>query len=95
MADGLAIPYLLELHLQICWIYGPLGLVALCFVFFFVPDCKGKSMEEIDWLFHNNVPLRQFRNYEVPDLYAEHTAKLGAEDAKSPGEVQTQAVADA
>jgi hypothetical protein len=50
-------------------------------------------MEEIDWLFHNNVPLRKFGNYQVPDLYEAHANKLELDDAASPG-AQTNAAQD-
>ncbi|KAL1858883.1 hypothetical protein VTK73DRAFT_7741 [Phialemonium thermophilum] len=88
-AVGFSAPYLLNppyaaLHMQIGWVFAPVGFCALLFVFFFVPECRGKSMEEVDWLFHNRVPIRQFESTEVPDLVDAHTAKVLDEDGKEP-----------
>ena len=81
---GIATPYMLTpLHSQIGWVFAPFGFLAFWFVFFFIPDCKGKSLEEIDWLFHNNIPIREFGSYNVPDIYAEHAAKI--QDAAASG----------
>jgi hypothetical protein len=32
---------------------------------FFVPECKGKSLEEVDLMFHERVPLRKFQSYKA------------------------------
>jgi SP family sugar:H+ symporter-like MFS transporter len=35
-------------------------VAAIVFVFFCVPDCKGKTLEQIDFLFNQGVSLRDF-----------------------------------
>jgi SP family sugar:H+ symporter-like MFS transporter len=79
-STGFVTPYLLssstvQLEMQIGWVYAPVCFLALLFVFFFVPECKGKSLEEVDWLFQNKVPVRKFRTYVVPNLYDIHAEK--------------------
>ena len=39
-------------------------------VFFRVPECKGRTYEELDVMFARGVPARQFKSYEF-DLYAD------------------------
>ena len=78
--------------MQIGWVFAPVSFCALLFVFFFVPECKGKSLEEIDWLFHNHVPVRKFRDHEVPDIYEAHAAKVLDEDDNKGDAVQVEAV---
>ncbi|CAH0045644.1 unnamed protein product [Clonostachys solani] len=59
------IPYLLyapyaNLGSKVGFIFGSFALLAIIFSYFFVPECKGKSLEEIDELFARGVPLRKF-----------------------------------
>ncbi|OOQ90959.1 putative sugar transporter [Penicillium brasilianum] len=68
-----SIPYLLDdeyagLHSKVGFIFGSIAVCACVFVYFCVPDCQGKSLEEVDRLFHEGVPVRNFRDYELPPL---------------------------
>jgi hypothetical protein len=38
--------------------------VPLVFFFFFLPEMKGRTLEELDELFQNKVPVRGFPKYE-------------------------------
>lgn len=40
-----------------------MAFCTLIFTFLFVPECTGKSLEEIDLMFLEDVPLREFGNY--------------------------------
>ncbi|GKZ39285.1 hypothetical protein AbraIFM66950_012229 [Aspergillus brasiliensis] len=59
------LPYLLDdgyaaLHAKVGFIFGSLAVVAAVFTYFYVPDCRGKSLEEVDRFFHEGVPVRHF-----------------------------------
>ncbi|KXJ88320.1 general substrate transporter [Microdochium bolleyi] len=76
-------PYLLyeeyaNLGGKVGYIYGTAALVAAVLAFFFVPEMKGRSLEEIDVLFANRVPARQFKTTPV-DLASLTIGSSGAE----------------
>lgn len=94
---GFSTPYLLNapyahLEMQIGWVYGPVCALAFLFVWFFVPECKGKTLEETDWLFKNHVPIRKFGKYQVPNLYSEHEAKVLEDNKTTIEEFQFESV---
>jgi len=61
---------------KVGFIFGSITLLASVFVFLCVPECKGRSLEEIDWLFHERVPVRKFRHH--PSVRIEGGAGVGA-----------------
>lgn len=68
-----SIPYLLDdeyagLHSKVGFIFGSIAVCACVFTYFCVPDCQGKSLEEVDRLFHEGVSVRNFRDYQLPPL---------------------------
>ncbi|KAH7035807.1 general substrate transporter [Microdochium trichocladiopsis] len=82
-AIGTSMPYLLNapyanLGGRVGFIFGSIAAVSLVFAYFCVPDCAGRSLEELDYLFANNVPAREFR-YAKVDLQASaiEEGKLG------------------
>lgn len=50
------------------FIFGSLMVLAGIFVWFCVPECRGKTLEEIDFLFNNGVPLRNFGKTDAAAL---------------------------
>ncbi|KAH7345836.1 putative sugar transporter [Pyrenochaeta sp. MPI-SDFR-AT-0127] len=69
-AVNFSIPYLIYpkyagLDSKVGFIFG--SIAAFCFVFTYlcVPECKGKSLELVDYMFYKRVPLRHFGSYEV------------------------------
>jgi hypothetical protein len=48
---------------KVGFIYGSFSLISIPFVYFFVPELKGRSLEELDELFNNHVPARKFSSY--------------------------------
>jgi len=64
-ATSFSIPYLLDkkyagLESKVGFIFGTAAVFAGIFAFFCVPECKGRTLEEIDQLFRDGVPLRHF-----------------------------------
>lgn len=65
-----ATPYLLDkpyagLGAKVGFIYGGAAVLATIFAYFCVPECKGKTLEEIDRLFLDGVPIRQFKKTKL------------------------------
>jgi hypothetical protein len=66
---GFTLPYMIDtIDLQLGFLFGGICFFGLIFTYLCVPKCKGKSLEEIEYLFHKGVPSRKFRSYDV-DLH--------------------------
>ncbi|KAF5510567.1 High-affinity glucose transporter ght2 [Colletotrichum siamense] len=64
------LPYLLNapyanLGSKVGLIFGSIGFLSLVFVYLCVPECKGRTLEEIDTLFEMEVPLRKFQQMDL------------------------------
>ena len=46
------------------YIWFPSGLLAAAFVFFYLPEAKDCTLEELDEMFEARVPARKFRGYQ-------------------------------
>lgn len=42
------------------YIFAGTMLIALAFIYYYVPECRGRTLEEIDELFENKVSARKF-----------------------------------
>lgn len=67
-----SIPYLLyepyaALGPKVGFIFSGLAFLCLFFTWFCVPDCAGKTLEEIDRLFLIGTPLRHFKKTVAPE----------------------------
>lgn len=87
-AVATSMPYLLNapyanLKSKVGFIFGSVATVSLLFAFLCVPDCSGRSLEDIDWLFDNHVSARKFRSTQI-DLQSEERVdtKLKGPDAQ-------------
>ncbi|RMJ17677.1 hypothetical protein CDV36_002658 [Fusarium kuroshium] len=72
-AVSFSIPYLLYdqyagLGSKLGFVFAGILALAIVFVYFCVPECKGKSLEQVDRLFNENVSLRKFGKYKAEDL---------------------------
>ncbi|KAI5460119.1 putative sugar transporter [Mariannaea sp. PMI_226] len=64
-ATNYSIPYMIKaLHFQVGWVFGSISVVTLILTFFFLPETKGRTLEEIDAIFE--VPFNPFRAVEPP-----------------------------
>jgi hypothetical protein len=60
------------------------------FFFFFLPEMKDRSLEELDELFQNRVPVRSFAKYQcVSSERAKEIALKGMNDQKGEAVVET------
>lgn len=48
---------------KIGFIWGAFSVIAFVWAFLFVPELKGRSLEELDELFENKVPTLKFTSY--------------------------------
>ncbi|KAH7349652.1 general substrate transporter [Plectosphaerella cucumerina] len=61
-----SIPYLLYsagLSSRVGFIFAGIISLAVVFTYFCVPECKGKSLEQIDRMFNEGISLRKFGDY--------------------------------
>lgn len=56
---------------RVALIYGSFSVLSMVFVYFFVPETKGRSLEELDEMFQRKLPTRQFRKYVCTGLGAQ------------------------
>lgn len=76
------VPYLLNapyanLGGKVGFVYGSLCWAAVVATYFFIPEMKGRSLEEIDELFAMGISLRKFKGVKVnsPIEVHEHLSK--------------------
>lgn len=53
-----------------------------------MPECRGKTLEQIDVMFHSGVKLRDFGSYDASTLVAEQEFKgveVASDTAKGDG----------
>ncbi|BEJ10579.1 hypothetical protein CspHIS471_0100010 [Cutaneotrichosporon sp. HIS471] len=50
------------------FIWGGTAFITFVWLFFNLPETKGRTYEELDWLFSKRTPTRKFKNAEV-DMY--------------------------
>ena len=69
-AVSFSIPYLLNapyanLGSKVGFIFGTTAFFATAFAWTCIPECKGKTLEQIDRLFLDEVPIRNFSKIEM------------------------------
>lgn len=63
-------PYLLNapyanLGARVGFIFGSIAAVSIPFAFFMVPNCAGRTLEQIDLLFDSGVSKRKFHSADI------------------------------
>ncbi len=65
------------------------------FLYLFLPELKGRTLEEIDELFQNRVSVRDFPNYEcVSSEQAKQAASKVMDAREHPGGEKSQMVVE-
>ncbi|CAK7235888.1 hypothetical protein SCUCBS95973_009420 [Sporothrix curviconia] len=77
------LPYLLDagyadLESKVGFIYGSIGLAGIVWGYFYFPELKGRSLEEIDEMFAERVPARKTRKWisSNPDSIGVRISKM-------------------
>lgn len=47
------------------------SVISGIYVFFFLPELKGRSLEELDYMFEARIPTRQFASFDSRALLEE------------------------
>ncbi|CAH0022149.1 unnamed protein product [Clonostachys rhizophaga] len=88
-----SIPYLIYpeyagLGSKVGFIFAGILVLTVVFTYFAVPECKGKSLEQIDRLFNEGASLRKFGKYKSEEVTSSEDVGLGAGNADSKGKVE-------
>ena len=72
------IPYMLAaLTFKVGWIFGAISLCAVAYTFFYLPETKGRALEEIDAIFER--PYNPFKKQEI--VISEAARRVGELEA--------------
>lgn len=52
-----------NLGAKVAFIFGGLAIISLVFLWFYHPETAGRTYEELDEMFMDNVPARKFKSY--------------------------------
>ncbi|RDW59105.1 hypothetical protein BP5796_12029 [Coleophoma crateriformis] len=81
------IPYLIgaayaNLGAKLGYVYGAINIGLVVAVFFFIPELKGRSLEEINQLFESGVSLRKLGGVKTRDAGVLYEEKAGGEESR-------------
>ncbi|WQF77442.1 Putative major facilitator, sugar transporter, major facilitator superfamily [Colletotrichum destructivum] len=63
------------------FVWGSSAFATFVWAFFRLPETKGRTYEELDYLFHNEIPTREFESTEV-DIFDGEEEKVFSSSAK-------------
>ena len=69
-----------NLGARVGFVYGGCSFLALLWAFFFLPELKGRSLEELDEMFAARVPTSKFSRYVCSGIGADVTRLDGHKD---------------
>ncbi|ORY35303.1 general substrate transporter [Naematelia encephala] len=78
---------------RIGFIWGSFSIINVAFAFFFVPEVKGYTLEQIDYLFEQRVPARKFKGYDFTEYLATVTPVDEVELSGAEGKKEAEAMA--
>ncbi|KAF5012258.1 hypothetical protein FDECE_1639 [Fusarium decemcellulare] len=90
-----SLPYLLNepyaaLGSKVGFIFAGGVVFSLIFVYWGLPECKGRTLEEIDLLFESGVPMRHFSKTKLEDLDTSFGGKIARKDSSQGIEVHVE-----
>jgi len=80
-------PTALNWGAKVAWIWAPSNLVTLLFIYFVLPETKGRSLEEIDLLFLRRLNAREFKACNLSALEG-YALSTDSEGMKAGNELQ-------
>ncbi|TLD09672.1 hypothetical protein PspLS_11384 [Pyricularia sp. CBS 133598] len=85
-----SVPYLIYaqyagLGSKVGFIFGGFCLLSVLFTWFFIPECTGKTLEEIDRLFIDGVSIRDFYSASPGGSTAKRRTSCGEDQNRPPG----------
>ncbi|KAI1077808.1 general substrate transporter [Whalleya microplaca] len=77
-------PTALDWGAKYCWIWGVSNLLTFACFWLYLPEMRGRSLEEIDELFEKRVPIRKFPEFECQTSSEAHDIAMHEmEEAKA------------
>ncbi|KIV96703.1 hypothetical protein PV10_00532 [Exophiala mesophila] len=70
---NIVVPYMVNpdkanLKGKVGFVFGGASFLGTIWAYFYVPELKGRTFQEIDWLFHHSVPARKMGTYRIDDV---------------------------
>ncbi|KAM0292366.1 hypothetical protein ACHAPQ_008239 [Fusarium lateritium] len=86
-----SIPYMLYgqyggLGSKVGFVFAGILALAILFVVFCIPECKGKSLEQIDRMFNEGIALRKFGKYKPEEMTGD-VEEMGEKGGKGPSSI--------
>lgn len=63
------------------FIYGSIAGASVVFAYFFVPDCRGRSLEDVNRLFDSGASPRVFHKIKLEPLVDDRDGKMELTEA--------------
>jgi hypothetical protein len=75
---------------KVGFIFGSFAICSIVFTYFCIPECKGKTLEEIDRLFLEKVPIRKFKQTKIPvEIMPKTTVEKKSKEVADVTEVES------
>jgi hypothetical protein len=71
---------------KVGFVFAGILALAILFVVFCIPECKGKSLEQIDRMFNEDIALRKFGKYRPEEMTGD-VEEMGEKGGKGTGSI--------